>query len=964
MKVTPTENYTNYEHPDSDRVGHFVPDKPEEEEGRSFTGAQAVASGLMKYNPVSSATSKIVGMMGSEEAYDPEYSPHDSEELERLAGYPSNLFALSSSEAETNRLMKEYDQARYMDDIIASQPVAGTMGSIAGGALNPLYAIPFLGVAGRGAGAVATGARAAGAAVIGEVITEGITHGAGLDRTRTVDDSMNNVIASAVFSGVLGAAIGSIPRGQAAGLIDEVRTSVTTPIEPSVGSPVPTGQPGLEGIRTLEQVESGAYVPGKLRGRSKAAATLTPVRTLGSENPMVRAVAMELGEQNIIGTQRHAIETAIKSHEKYLVKSMVTSRDEYKKLKKSGVKMDYNEFKEKVSHALRNGDESPIPEVAAAAKSYRKDVIDPITKRAQAAGLLPEELVTKGSKSYLPRIYNKAKINAHRGEFIRHLEMQIRKDPDIAGDVGLARDAAKRVASQIAGDNPTSKVTIKQVLPTGGTRERTINISDNILEPYLVNDIEAVTRQWGRQMTAQSEIAHRYGNIDMKEALDKVASNWDDIILKIESNPKATAKAVRRKTKDIKDLEALRDRLLGRYGMPEDPNSAFVRAGRTARNLNVTRLLGGMTISSMPDLARPIYQHGFKDWSTGIAKLATNPTLRKMAKADQRRMGVAIDTILDSRIRNSSEVDFQPYSATRAEGFIEDLAQGKGYGSNMPGMNKITGQAHWNENVKMMTGMLSQDGLLHKAKYPQKFAKDLRRAGIDDDLARRIREQYDQFGSKEDGMRFGNSDQWTDIDAADAFENTILGQVHNTYIQPGVLDKPLWMSSEMGKTIGQFKSFGFASTNKNLIANMENMNMRVVQGLGAQITLGAMAWTLRQYIYGHSDKVNDVTPEQMLGNAIQYSGVTGMGGSVADMMIKGAQATGLVESDNARFAQDSALNSLLGPSADIGPAAFSFARGVTGESSQADNSAMQRMIPYQNLWYLRAGMGIANEVLE
>ena len=34
---------------------------------------------------------------------------------------------------------------------------------------------------------------------------------------------------------------------------------------------------------------------------------------------------------------------------------------------------------------------------------------------------------------------------------------------------------------------------------------------------------------------------------------------------------------------------------------------SFVRAGRVARHVNFLRLLGGMTISSLPDMARPDY---------------------------------------------------------------------------------------------------------------------------------------------------------------------------------------------------------------------------------------------------------------------------------------------------------------------------------------------------------------------
>ncbi|MBT8438374.1 MAG: hypothetical protein KJO91_01515, partial [Gammaproteobacteria bacterium] len=54
-----------------------------------------------------------------------------------------------------------------------------------------------------------------------------------------------------------------------------------------------------------------------------------------------------------------------------------------------GSNMRMNQFAEEIGRAMRRNDEHDIPQVAAAARKIRKDVIDPITKEHQAIGDLP-----------------------------------------------------------------------------------------------------------------------------------------------------------------------------------------------------------------------------------------------------------------------------------------------------------------------------------------------------------------------------------------------------------------------------------------------------------------------------------------------------------------------------------------------------------------------------------------------
>lgn len=81
-------------------------------------------------------------------------------------------------------------------------------------------------------------------------------------------------------------------------------------------------------------------------------------------------------------------------------------------------KMSFDEFKEAVTEAMRNGDQHENPQVTAAAQFIRQKVFEPWKKRAVDNSLLPEDVDVKTADSYVQRLYNKQAIAAKRPEFV------------------------------------------------------------------------------------------------------------------------------------------------------------------------------------------------------------------------------------------------------------------------------------------------------------------------------------------------------------------------------------------------------------------------------------------------------------------------------------------------------------------------------------------------------------------
>src|SRR5690606_25309693 len=99
-------------------------------------------------------------------------------------------------------------------------------------------------------------------------------------------------------------------------------------------------------------------------------------------------------------------------------------------------------------------------------------------------------------------------------------------------------------------------------------------------------------------------------------------------------------------------------------------------------------------------------------------------------------------------------------------------------------------------------------------------AKEVRRlaaSGINADLATRIAKQFEKHGETHQGVMLAKAADWDDRLAKEAFRAGVVRDVDRTVVTPGQ-DKPLWMSTELGKTIGQFRSFNISAMQRIALA--------------------------------------------------------------------------------------------------------------------------------------------------
>lgn len=487
----------------------------------------------------------------------------------------------------------------------------------------------------------------------------------------------------------------------------------------------------------------------------------------------------------------------------------------------------------------------------------------------------------------------------------------------------------------------------------GVVKGRVFAIPDMLIEDFLESDVEMISHFYNRTLAPDVEITRRFGDVDMTAAMQEIRGEYD----RLTSNPDITEAERRNLTKqrdaDIRDLAAMRDRILGTYAAPADPNAMAWRINRQLRNWNTVRLLGGMTISAFADAARPVMVHGMsRVLGRSLASLS-NGSAAKLAVREARMAGTALDMVLDSRAQALAEIGDQYGRHTRFERGSQAIANK---------FSMVALMAPWNAAMKSWTAIISGTRILEESQklvgggIHQSNREYLALLGIDRNMADRIARQASMHGERSGGVWGAGTEAWTDREAVRTFRSALAKDVDRIIVTPGAGDRPLWMSSEMGKTIGQFKSFAFASSQRVLIAGLQQKDGAALQGAIMMIGLGYGVYALKTALAGREISTD---PAVMLTEGIDRSGITGWffdANNILEKATRGAVGVSRLHGGPmmSRYASRNIMGAILGPSVGTVQDAFQTSGAITsGDMSAGDVRAMRRLIPYQNLFYMR-----------
>ncbi len=942
---------------------------------------------------------------------DQSFNPYDyfTAEEKRNEKFISHA-AYADNEDEINAVRAQFQQETNDRETIEK---AGFMGAAVGLPIMmaDLTLIPIGGaVAGTykaGNGLLKAGMITGSVAGAEAAVTEAALHRNQM--TRELGESAINVGASMLLGGALGSSFKALAR-QTPEQLDQVRYS--TDVEPKLAE----GKDTVLSPELLpgEDLSAGAMEElGDVKISGKAARILAKAfawdpltQGLLSASRSMRKATASLFENPyaVDGGVTNAVESEATLSRGLLANALEKHNKLYRQYKNGGGKLRPYEFNQTVSRALRNGDVSDIPEAAQSAQAFRHELYEPIKKNAIEVGLLPEDVDVSTAISYLNRRWNKDAINANLPQFISKVsdwlkseDIRFRAEADAfrsfegpmskaqreAGEKALRMDETKKADPrydsetgladddyyQDIADRISQRISVNHSLPydwkigegsTGGKvngvekagvfKERVFNIPDNLVEEFLENDIEMLANSYARSTAIDIEMMRRYQTTSLDGFKTEIANDYTALQVKAK-NEAERIKLGKQSKRDQDRLQAMYDRIRGVYNIP-DPDNPWVRAGRVARNLNYMRFMGGVVASSIPDVARIFMAEGFgRTFSKGLVPLVSNLRAFKMSAKEARQYGVGAELLLQGRSKLISDVDDYVTPTTRFERGVQSMTDKFG---------RINLMDYWTTSVKQLHAVTMQnsiiDDLLKGIIDPR-----LKRLGITDTDATLMMEQLKKHADKGEGLWLSNARNWDDPALERKWGAMIAKESRRVIVEPGQ-ERPLFMSSELGKTIGQFKSFMFSSTQRMTIATLQGQDRNAVGGVLTLISLGMMTYAFKQW---NANRELSDDPAAWLAEGIDRSGALGsimeINNTVEKLSNNGIGLRPLlgIEAAASRFISRSMSENILGPT--FGSLLDTTLRvsnaGLTpGDWTDADTRAIRRLIPYQNLFFIRQGL--------
>lgn len=510
----------------------------------------------------------------------------------------------------------------------------------------------------------------------------------------------------------------------------------------------------------------------------------------------------------------------------------------------------------------------------------------------------------------------------------------------------------------------------------GPLKERTFHIPDSEIEEFLESDVEAVARRYARTMASDIELTRAFGKADLKEQIVQIRGDYAKLRDKIEQGqagkndkPMTDAEKARQikqlheqEKNDIRDIEALRDLIRGTY-LAKENSSNYARVARVAGTVNYLRTMGGVTISSLTDVARHVMVHGLSGvMRDGLVPLMRNLSGFKMSVDEAKIAGAVTDRLLNTRMATFAELT-DPYSVSSPfERFMDNAANG---------FSRLNGLVYWNDFQKSFASVITQNRVLRGAEDYAKLDKReksyLAFLGIDGGMAERISRQFAAHGSMEDGgIRVAHTDDWDDEIARRTYRAAVNKDVDSTIVTKGVGDVPLFMNTPTGRLLMQFKGFAIASHQRALMRGLQERPMGFLSGAMMAATVGMMIYWLKSV---ESNRMNDISdnPGRWIAEGLDRSGIFSIAFEVNNTVEKhfnigayGALAAafpGSKEGKASRYQARSFAETVFGPTAVLVDTAIRAGNAIKGSAdgwNEGDINSIKKLIPGATLPGIRS----------
>ena len=327
-----------------------------------------------------------------------------------------------------------------------------------------------------------------------------------------------------------------------------------------------------------------------------------------------------------------------------------------------------------------------------------------------------------------------------------------------------------------------------------------------------------------------------------------------------------------------------------------------------------------------------------------------------MGKKEAQSFGEAVDMITNQRAMLFADMPSDMF------GFVNKLESTMGKTSQFNFMY-INMMSRWTEMAKGMASVTIGSRILEdsikwgKGTLTDKWKTALASSGIDEQMAKRIAVQFEEHGTKTKHNFMANSSEWTDEAAKKAFGAALNKDINITIVTPGKGDTALWMSTELGSTLTQFKKFAMAASQRILLRGMQERDADFL--FGSILLLGSgMLIDGVYHKYRFNRDYSKVPMAEKILNGFDRSGLAGIYADVNKAIetltdnrfgmspLLGAQKP---YGSSTRWK----MGTVFGPSGGQIYNIFDILYDIGGKKYNHHTAKnVRRLIPFQNVWYL------------
>lgn len=662
----------------------------------------------------------------------------------------------------------------------------------------------------------------------------------------------------------------------------------------------------------------------------------------------------------------------------------------WKTYKSSGGELNYKEFREEIGKAFPRVEEHTNPLIAKTVSQF-KDYYAKIGKELVDLKLLPEDILNaEEAAKYLNRVYKTQRIQQNIPAFkksitpymrrqltsVRNkLEGQVDELDETGNATKEALDAKEQIRKYFDEDvfedylNESVNSITNNILKNsditgfkpivagskGPLKKRSFNIPDEEIQDYLETDILYLSDKYTRQVVPEIEIRKQFGETGIEDRIKQIQKEYDD--LQENASPKESARLDKERKEILKDLDSTFNLLRGTYkGFGGNIDDFTKRASDSILTFNYLTGLGGVVLSSIPDIGMGVLRRGFSNFFGDSLKPYVESLVKnsgQLTKNEARSYSQALEVVSSSRTQSL-------FSIRDPMAFGTPFERGLGWlGNKMSNVNLIN---YWNDSFQQIASLGTRfrvvnniEDFVKSGKLNSREEEFMNFIGIGSEKRVGMQVQMSKYGETSNGYLIPNVDKWDDKVLRNAFKDAIGKEVDRTLISKGVSDIPRFGNTQLGKMIFQWQNFTFAFNNKAIINGLIDSDARTLAGISFLVSLGMVSESLKNKIAG---KENPDNAAKWIDAGLDKSGLIGIlnyGNSFAN--IAGLDYKGLLEEAptlKSKFGAKNALDVVLGPTGKNLHSASMFAASLPKEGmTQKDLHRLRTLTPLQNVFYLK-----------